>query len=292
MGRVIQASKDFSRIVHYAQAKLVKEETSGTPGEAGYMTNSTYNVPTTESKVWQDIQEAYEEALPGMKGMWHREAVVGEERQLPGHLKIGFVEPKNEVTLDVTVNHPYTYKSVTELGQDAYRRKPRGYLDPMWNQLVQVHLEFQCSWAVARDWHRHRTAYPWHLNIVDYNRFILHEAYVPQSKFAWDERIQTKTHDGLDWETSRTESLLERSHALFMKFREAGDMEKAMLCIPFGALVSMRTTMGLRDAVYMLELRHYAEGANPEYKAQAGEALRQLKVQLGAELCSVIFPEG
>jgi hypothetical protein len=69
-------------------------------------------------------------------------------------------------------------------------------------------------------------------------------------------------------------------------------MEKAMLCIPFGALVSMRTTMGLRDAVYMLELRHYAEGANPEYKAQAGEALRQLKVQLGAELCSVIFPEG
>jgi hypothetical protein len=273
MGRAIQTGMDFSATTCEACAgrvavpedNLVCSVCSG-KGAAG-------------SKIWQDIKEAYEEALPGMKGMWLREAVVGEERQLPGHLKIGFVAPGPEVTCVVHASLLAKGADYAEGLLGAYRRKPRGYLDPCWNQTVRVYIEFQCSWAVARDWHRHRTAYPWHLNIVESEKahpvFLLHDAYrhfpnVETAKPAYE--------------------LFHRSRVLFNKFREAGDMEKAMLCLPFGTLVSMRTTMGLRDAVYMLELRANAHGANFEYEAQAKEALRQLKEQLG-DLAQTIFPE-
>ena len=164
------------------------------------------------------------------------------------------------------------------------RKRQREYLDPMWNQLVQVYIEFQCSFAVARDWHRHRTAFPWNLNIVQEPGpspiFKFHSAYVPM----YD------PDDVEDFGGDRVAAMAV-STALFNEFREAGDMEKAMLCIPFGTLVSMRTTMGLRDAVYMLELRANAHGANFEYEAQAKEALRQLKEQLGY-LAELLFPEG
>jgi hypothetical protein len=268
------------------------------------------------SEVWLNIKDAYEKALPGMKGMWMREAVVktdplstegikedidthmkmgsaiadsiykrkgifaqmeemrkaDDERQLPGHLKIGFVAPDQEVRLWVNRSTPLSYVQTK-----AYARKPNGYLDPAWNQLVQVHIIFQCSWAVARDWHRHRTAFPWSLNIVDASScdgsFEIHRAYKPLGTSQGDKA-----------------ALMLKSYHLFEKFREAGDMEKAMLCIPFGTLVSMHTTMGLRDAVYMLELRANAHGANFEYEAQAKEALKKLKLKLG-DLAGAIFQE-
>lgn len=278
MGRVIQQGLDFSagqQRLHRTDDECplcqngtldVKDGWASCRGECGNTFDAGAYMPTTApSKVWLDIKDAYEKALPGMAGMWSKEAVAGQAAELPAHLKMGFTAPRAEVNLSVQVSaDPSGY---------AYQRKPRGYLDPCWNQLVQVHIEFQCSWAVARDWHRHRTAFPWHLNIIEDGdgTFYLHKAYTPLSDFqenAW---------------------LLSHSYEQFNEFREAGDMEKAMLCLPFGTLVSMRTTMGLRDAVYMLELRANAHGANHEYEAQAKEALRQLKKQLG-DLRTVIFP--
>lgn len=242
-------------------------------GECGLVFPKKVRHPN--SSVWRDIKKTYEEALPGMKGMWMREAVAGEEHPLPGHLKIGFVEPGAEVFIKAGLPPAIYDAELLDKSKKAYKRKPGNYLDPMWNQLVQIHIEFQCSLAVARDWHRHRTAYPWHLNIVSKSQEVLqiHPSYRALVEGA-----------------TETELLL-KSGQLFKKFRDAGDMEKAMLCLPLGTLVSMRTTMGLRDAVYMLELRANAHGANFEYEAQAKEALEQLRQQLGGELCSVIFPE-
>lgn len=235
-------------------------------GECGNHFAATQRV-TEPSKVWQDFAEAYDDALPGMAGMGMKEAVVGKETPLPGHLKIGFRQPADEVQLAVSVDGDWeTY--------EPYVREGRNYIDPMWNQLAKVHIEFQCSWAVARDWHRHRTAFPWHLNIVKGKDGIdIHPSYQPMSM------------------SDHHADLIEKSEELFEKFRKDGDMEKAMLCLPFGTLVSMRTTMGLRDAVYMLELRAYAHGANWEYEEQALEALRLLKEQLPEDVKKYIWTE-
>lgn len=266
------------------------------------------------SPVWQNIQKTFEESLPGMKGMWLREAVVEmpetvEEQvayvekmlkrsmrgtigslwdpDLPQHLRIGFVEPGPEVTLGLI----WATSSLSEFVDRAKalpRRKDRGYLDPTWNQIARVTLEFQCSWAVARDWHRHRTAYPWHLNIVVESLDVGFEGGVPniiEGIFQCHSAYQPLTDIGQQPEQ------WQKATELFKMFRDKGDMEKAMLCLPFGTLVSMRTSMGLRDAVYMLELRANAHGANFEYEAQAKEALRQMKVGLGPVLTSYVFPE-
>jgi len=238
-----------------------------------------------KSKVWTDIAEAYDAALPGMAGMGMKEAVVGKETPLPGHLKIGFVKPKEEVTVIAQETYPF---HTLQLAEKAYVREGRNYIDPMWNQLVQVHIEFQCSWAVARDWHRHRTAYPWTMDIVSEGaRFHFHPAYQHISLHALQD---VGKHEATE---SRAHNLMRKSFLLFAKFREAGDMEKAILCLPFGSLVSMRTTLGLRDAIYMLELRAFAHGANAEYRHQALTALQMLRRQLPDSVIDAIgeFPD-
>jgi hypothetical protein len=129
-----------------------------------------------------------------------------------------------------------------------------------------VDITFRCSLAVSRDWHRHRTMYPWSLDIVRENggEINLHRAYEPKS----------------DLGKAKFTELMVKSTDAFDYFMGRGDQMRAMLCLPLGTEVMMTGQGGLRDVVYMLELRRDAHGANFEYQAQAADAMEQLTEQL------------
>lgn len=217
-------------------------------------------------RVWDDIKKGYEKALPGMAGMGLREAVYHPgHAHIPGHLILSTVRPAAEVQL-----HPY---AVSRRMPDTVYRRPRGeraYVDPYFNDLYHVEFVFQCSLAVSRDWHRHRTVYPWTLSLVRGLRagICIHPAYEPKSDVA----------------KKRAPELLAQSTKAFDIFMADGDQMRAMLCLPLGTHVQMAGQAGLRDAVYMLELRHWAVGACFEYRDQAAEAIRQLAEQLPPEV--------
>jgi hypothetical protein len=231
-------------------------------------------------EVWENIRKGYAAALPGLAGMGLREAVYDESSRIPAHLLVNEVPPADEVQVKLHMHRESLPKNLAKrpVGE-------RSYLDPMFNQIGAVDIAFQCSLAVSRDWHRHRTMYPWSLDIVrgkhadiarateegvDNDLFFddgirIHPAYEPKSDLAKE----------------RLAALLKQSTDAYDAFMGAGDQMRAMLCLPLGTLVQMSGQAGLRDAVYMLELRYSAIGANFEYQAQAGEALRQLAAALG-----------
>ena len=232
-------------------------------------------------KVWEDIKKGYEDALPGMAGMGLREAVYDENSHIPGHLLVKPIGPAPETRCAVAMRPGNDVKSEVENIQ-PYKRPEgeRTYVDPYWNHAAQVPFAVQCSLAVSRDWHRHRTMYPWILGIVrevlgkvthSYGPIQIHHAYEPKTELAKEKvpellRMSTEAHD---------------------KFMAAGDLTRAMMALPLGTLVQMSGTAGLRDAIYCLELRKNAHGANFEYKAQATEALKQLRAEVyraGAEI--------
>jgi hypothetical protein len=227
---------------------------------------------SNNNQVWLDVAEAYDEALPGMKGMGLKEALVGEGHVVPLHLQSNPAAEAPEVRVDVIVDEE-ALQSL--LFKDLEPRSGiKEYLDPIWNQVIQVRFKVQCSWAVARDWHRHRTFYPWNLSLVMWpNGLDIHTAYHPLS-------------DDLS-----VADLLEKTEEVFFEFKNQGDDLRAMLCLPLGALVQMEGSAGLRDALYTLELRAYAHGANFEYEAQAHEALRQLRDKLPASVAALLWKE-
>jgi hypothetical protein len=231
-------------------------------------------------QVWENIREGYTKALPGLAGMGLREAVYGEDSAIPAHLFVMDAEPGPEVEVKLHQTGEFLHPLVKG-------RQPgqKSYLDPVFNQLGRVDITFRCSLAVSRDWHRHRTMYPWSLDIVrgrhadiarsadegvDNGLFFddgitIHPAYEPKSDIA----------------KAKLPGLLKASTEAFDAFMQAGNQVKAMLALPLGTQVQMKGQSGLRDAIYMLELRRDAHGANFEYQAQATEAMRQLTEQLG-----------
>ena len=219
-------------------------------------------------EVWENIRKGYADALPGLSGMGLREAVYSSDAAIPAHLLVFDVEPGDEVEVRLMPTREYIY-----VGTKSRLPGVRSYLDPSFNQIARVDISFRCSLAVARDWHRHRTMYPWALNIV--RRFgevgedtplRIHSGYEPKSAFG-------KRHLG---------ALLQKSSKAYNDFMQAGNQMQAMLCLPLGTEVQLKGQGGLRDVIYMLELRANAHGANFEYEAQAKEALLQLKSQLSA----------
>jgi len=216
-------------------------------------------------QLWKNIRQAYDESLPGMGGMGLREALYEEKTfRIPGHLKPKITTKKPEVRVGLhVVGTPYDLEKVKPFSRPMGEKM---YVDPYFNAFAQVTIAFQCSLAVSRDWHRHRTAYPWRLNVVeDEMGVMIHPAY--------DEALSQEGN-------SSTDALLEESTKVFHHYFDEGDTYRAMLALPFGTLVEMEATMGLRDALYMLELRAFTKGANFEYKAQATEALKKLTRQL------------
>lgn len=216
--------------------------------------------------VWADIEKAYRFAVPGLAGYGLREAVVGVERDLPGHLEnilfpVPHVNHASGVELDIRT---------MDWGDDEppvspYKRKnKRSYADPWFNRSVRVRLNIECSIAAARDWHRHRTLYPWHMGVVcENNTLQLDRRYGPKSDIA----------------VERTADLLARAYTAYADFKSQGDVERAALALPMGTRVVMSGAGGLRDVLYALELRAHAHGANFEYKEQAEAALYMLDVR-------------
>jgi hypothetical protein len=229
--------------------------------------------PVTEI-LWQDIRKGYAKALPGLKEMGLREAVYDDNSQIPGHLKWSWRVPEAEVTVKF-------YGQRRPHGE-VFKREPgqKSYIDPLFNHVGQVDIGFECSLAVVRDWHRHRTMYPWNLSICydpgpeGTGTLLLHPRYEPKSEIG----------------KARVEGMLRKSYAAAVEFIEAGDEYRAMLCLPFGTRCHLQGQGGLRDVIYMLELRRDAHGANFEYQAQAAEAMTQLVPQLSRYGKEVDFP--
>jgi hypothetical protein len=136
------------------------------------------------------------------------------------------------------------------------------YADPWTNRETRVFLDIDCSIAVARDWHRHRTLYPWSMSLaLDNEGFIqIARDYQPKSDYA-KEQFQVT---------------LKRSTDLYKKFMGQGDVQRAALALPLGTRVHISGSGGFRDVKYTLELRAFAHGANFEYKRQAESALKIL----------------
>lgn len=231
-------------------------------------------------KTWEAITEGYRAAVPGLAEMGLREAVYGESTRLPAHVFIQDVPSDREVYLRIL---PSDYRQDLDPLIKPRPAGERSYLDPSLNQHLQVGVTFQCSLAVARDWHRHRTMYPWTLDLVRDHKvpdapgaataaimapIQLHSAYEPKSALA----------------KKKVPALLQRSTDVYDALMAEDNQMQAVLALPLGTRVQMRGQGGLRDVVYMLELRGHAHGANFEYKAQALEAMDQLRNQLEVTL--------
>jgi hypothetical protein len=212
------------------------------------------------TQVWADLTRAYQEALPGLTGMGLREAVYGADSQIPGHLRDIFSDAPDGPDAEVE----YAFTGGLSDVQPFRRKGEKSYADPLANTLFRCDVTFRCSLAVARDWHRHRTMYPWHLQVVRSPEGLLQidHHYTPMSDLA----------------KAKVPALLRRSTNVFDRFMATGNVVQAGLAIPFGTRVRMRGQAGLRDTVYCLELRKFAHGANFEYLDQSTQALDLLRV--------------
>lgn len=214
---------------------------------------------TSAEGVWSDMAQAYKEALPGLTGMGLREAVYGADSPIPGHLRALFTDAPDGPDAEVD----YTWTDGLSDVTPFKRAGMKSYMDPLANTLFRVDLAFRCSLAVARDWHRHRTMYPWSLQVVrDPNGLLqIDHHYAPMSDLA----------------KAKVPELLLRSTRIFDTFMAAGNVNQAALALPFGTRVCMQGQGGLRDAVYLLELRKFAVGASFEYQDQATQAIDLLR---------------
>lgn len=207
------------------------------------------------NQLWQDVRETYRQALPGLADMGLREAVY----------KTGTVLPHNVSTLLTRVD-PLPKMCTMTVSQSALvppgvpiRQSKKTYLDPVYNQAQQVDFRIQCSIAVARDWHRHRTAYPWYMHIIS-DEIQIDPHYEAKSDFAKE----------------RVAGLLRRSNDCFNRHMADQRVTQAAMALPLGTYVQIAASAGMRDFTYMTELRAFAAGANFEYKDQAEEFLRMM----------------
>ena len=143
------------------------------------------------------------------------------------------------------------------------RKASKQYLDPEFKRLGVFSVEIFCSIAAARDWHRHRAAMPWTLELVlDNNHQPKIAPWFDQGEF---KSVVKKTIEKHFITNGRWDSLL---------------------VLPFGTLVKLTCYVDLPSLLYMLELRAFSEGANFEYQAQARAGLEQLRMIIGMDFCN------
>lgn len=217
-------------------------------------------------KVWEDIRDCYSQAAPGLAHMGLREAVYdADTSRLPLHLDWNDFTVGDRDEVMVALNG-WTTVDFREEDWSGRVKGERAYLDPAYNRMAQVWTSIRCSLAVARDWHRHRTMYPWEMKLVtdDKRTLTIHPAYEVKSEFG----------------KANLTKALEMASALYWEFVGHGNDYLSMLCLPLGTQVELTGQAGLRDAVYCFELRRDAHGANFEYKAQATAAILALREEL------------
>jgi hypothetical protein len=221
--------------------------------------------------VWEAIAKAYDESLPALAGYSLRTALTSPKEEsedwhrVPGHLL--YWQPFDQAGLLRRLRH-LDARTFCELTSDqglaevhAYvRDKTGGYIDPSHNRTL-CSFASVTSLAAARDWHRHRTMYPWTMSpVISAGQAVIHPAYGPRSAFAQERYVD----------------LVARSSAIYRELQERGDHYRAILALPLGAACTLQGYGGLRDMLYMLELRSKAHGTNFEYRQQAQSALDQL----------------
>lgn len=211
--------------------------------------------------VFDEIEQAYRAAVPGIGALGLKEAVYGASGKAPFHLTHQFTGDSEQ---DVIIHVDDTSGLFS---QWPARDDDRQYIDPMYNHLFRVDVSIYCSLAVARDWHRHRTFYPWRMDLVRQG-----PDGVEAGKFQIDHHYEPISGVGC----AQMRQLLDRSTELYDQFIAAGDTYRIMLCLPLGTRVLMSGSAGLRDALYTFELRAHAVGANFEYEEQARIALQQI----------------
>jgi len=232
--------------------------------------------------VWEAIEAAYNDALPALRGYSLRTALTSPDdqsenwRRVPGHM-LFWEQGTNhrEVLRELRKLDAMTYCGLTTDGEHdhrlAYVRGDQGgYIDPSHNR-ARARFTTVCSLAVARDWHRHRTMMPWNLTPLLAPIYggtpVVHHDYEPKSAYAQE----------------HTEGLMKRAGEVYRELRKAGEHYLSMLALPLGAASLLEGEGGLRDMVYMLELRSKAHGTNFEYRAQAQSALAQLTNDIDLE---------
>lgn len=190
------------------------------------------------------------------------QSVGWRNRQAPGHWRFGIRRWSD--TKDMT---PEQVVALTQHDTGGTFQRPNGalprpharsYLDPLWREAPRLRVRMLCTVACARDWHRHRPVMPWRLSVVLDKK----DQIVLAPWYHMGEKVPSE--------------LIARTSEAFVR---AGGLEgdfRALHALPFGALVELTAVGTLPEVLYMLELRATAEGANPEYKAQALEAIRQL----------------
>lgn len=212
------------------------------------------------------VYETYWKAAPGLAPLVLKKPKLPTIVQTPGlphtHVNKTSIGPDVSIRLHQT---EWTEDLLYLASKVPPRENRKSYVDPRWNQWLRVDIKIQCSLAAATDWHRHRSAYPWTLRVVEaYETFVIDHHYTPAT----------------DLGAKNFDELLKRSRDLFTKFSLDGDMFRAMLCLPLGTRVEMSASMGIRDFIYMMELRGFVAGANFEYQEQARKALDLLTLTL------------
>lgn len=224
--------------------------------------------------LWEEIVAAYADTIPGMAHLGMNEATTSSGDGPPDHLSSFLGTIPWDEGQDYDWFDDVRVEGLDLIGDLPGRKRPRSYCDPGMNR-ARVQLIFPSSLASARDWHRHRTAYPWSAGLFRDRAGLvrLSEYYEPKSKFG----------------ISRVHGLLERSTRMFDAEYAASPMLAATR-LPLGARVLLSAWAGLRDAIYMLELRRDARGANFEYRDHASRALSRVATDLGPYYSKKVWP--
>jgi hypothetical protein len=225
---------------------------------------------TASANLVEKIKEGYRQALPGLAGMWLKESSHNTINDLPFHLSnISHMfewEPCKIETSIMTADSDLDFAPIARTNRQLY-------IDPIYNQNTRISFSFPCSLAASRDWHRHRSAWPWNMKVLMINKpskasIQIDSHYAPISEFG-------KTN---------MNKYIEMCTKHYLQYLEANDKWTAMLYLPLGTRVQMSASMGLRDFIYMTELRGYTHGANFEYQEQAQSLLQQVRELLHPKL--------
>lgn len=245
---------------------------------------------TAAERAWAEIMDTYRAALPGLAGMGLREAVYSAlEAKVPEHLVNLLADAPDGPDAHVEVGYVGGLDgslSPVDRIRPFKRAKEKSYVDPLADHTFRVGITFRCSLAVARDWHRHRTLYPWSLGLVRSQGSIFGSQIIstgesvtritPPGNIMIDHHYAPMS----DLAKAKVPALLRRSTEVFDALMAEGNIVQAALALPLGTRVRLRGQGGLRAAVYSLELRKYAVGANFEYLDQATQALDMLRAQM------------
>lgn len=147
------------------------------------------------------------------------------------------------------------------------REKARGYLDRRANG-HRVDISILCGIAQARDFMRHRTGVPWTASL---QMFPVRPAVGPVSHRITETVCIDPAYEILTPEGREALTRLPELLDTYLQYQREGDEWQGILQLPLGTLVHLQANMGLRDALYMAELRSLAKGADFVYKEAAND---------------------